>query len=184
MKAINILVNEHSLIKEFLSVLSTGVKKIIDNEKPPREFFEKAMTFSRDYADTHHHFKEEYIMFKLLAKKKQGEIDGEIDKLRDQHEHYRNYLSEVSAALAGYENNLNESTRLVHRNLSEYIQSLRDHIELEEKHFYPMAQKVITGDEQEALIQEFEKYEEKGGKEFNDKYKSLVKEMGDLIKAY
>ena len=183
MKAINILVQEHAIIKEFLSVLSNGIKKIIDNENPPREFFEKAMTFSRDYADTHHHFKEEYIMFKLLAGKKQGEIDGEIDKLRKQHEKYRNNLSEVSAALAGYENNLNEPTRLVHRNLSEYVQSLRDHIEKEEKHFYPMAQKVISGDEQEALSQEFDKYEKKAGEGFNDKYRTLVKEMDDLIKS-
>jgi len=181
MKAINLLVNEHAIIKEFLSVLSRGVKKIIDNENPPREFFERAITFSRDYADTHHHFKEEYIMFKLLAAKKQGEIDGEIDKLRKQHEKYRNYLSEVSTALTGYENNLNEPTRLVHRNLSEYIQSLRDHIEMEEKHFYPMAQKVISVDEQEALSQEFDKYEKKAGEGFNDKYRSLVKEMEDLI---
>ena len=183
MKVINILVNEHAIIKEFLSVLSTGVKKIIANENPPREFFEKAMTFSRDYADTHHHFKEEYIMFKLLANKKEGAIDGEISKLRKQHENYRDYLSEVSAALTGYENKLNEPTRLVHRNLSEYIQSLRDHIEMEEKHFYPMAQKTISVEEQEALLQEFDKYEEKAGEGFNEKYKSLVKEMSELIKS-
>ena len=70
---------------------------------------------------------------------------------------------------------------MVHRNLSEYIQSLRDHIEMEEKHFYPMAQKVISVDEQEALSQEFDKYEKKAGEGFNDKYRSLVKEMEDLI---
>lgn len=41
MDAIEILVNEHSVIRQFLDNLSIAADRLEMDERPPREFFEK-----------------------------------------------------------------------------------------------------------------------------------------------
>lgn len=41
-----------------------------------------AVKFLHNFADKFHHFKEEYLMFGLLAEKKGGRFDGPIGALR------------------------------------------------------------------------------------------------------
>ena len=89
MKATEILTREHTLILQALETLSRAQKKIEENQRLPKDFFKKALMFLRQFADQFHHFKEEYLMFGLLALKKEGAFDGPIGSLRYQHERCR-----------------------------------------------------------------------------------------------
>ena len=158
MNAIEILVEEHKLILSGLELLTTAAEKIVRNQNPPREFFEKAAIFTRDFTNKFHHYKEEIVMFGLLAQKKSGEIDGELERLRNQHEILRNYISEISDSLDGYSKNVDAEVRRLHRNPSEYIETLRRHIHAEDKLFYPLVQKSLTAEEMQDMKVRFEKY--------------------------
>ncbi len=102
MEAIDILKKEHGLIRSFLDNLSMAVERLEDEQKPPAEFFEKAIRFARQFADSFHHFKEEEVIFRHLAQNQDGEIDAQIEALRYQHERGRNFISGISDALPGY----------------------------------------------------------------------------------
>ena len=62
------LQSEHDLIREFLDHLSLAVERIERGQYLDRDFFDRAVRLAREFADTYHHCKEEYVMFALLAK--------------------------------------------------------------------------------------------------------------------
>ena len=89
MEALDILIDEHVLIREFLYSLNLCLEKMERGDRPPKEFFQKAIEFARNFTDKYHHFKEEHILFNHLAMKKKGGIDAQVDSLKFQHERGR-----------------------------------------------------------------------------------------------
>jgi hemerythrin-like domain-containing protein len=70
MKSTEILIKEHKVILQALSHLFSAKERLEKDERPPVEFFRMAIDFFQNFADVYHHFKEEYLMFGLLAGKK------------------------------------------------------------------------------------------------------------------
>ena len=180
MKAIEILTKEHESILKFLDYLVVANDQLVQGTGPSKEFFEKAINIARSFADKFHHYKEEYVMFGLLAQKHNGQIDGEIERHRSQHEHCRNLINEISKKLDGYSKSLDSSSRTLHRNLTEYIHTLRSHIRSENEVFFPMVENALNETEQESLLQDFAKYETKSEQnlEMNTK---LVEDLGHML---
>ncbi len=169
------------MISDGLDLLTTAAEKIVRGQNPPKEFFEKAVTFTREFTNEFHHYKEEIVMFGLLAQKHEGAIDAEIERLRSQHEALHNYMSEISSSLDAYSQDSDSETRRLHRNLSDYIHTLRGHIVAENRIFYPMVVKTLTDDEKDVLLSEFEKYAAKTRPEALKECGDLVAEMRELI---
>ncbi len=161
MKATQILVGEHVLILRLLDLMKDAADRIIRDEGPPREFFEKALDIARQFADKFHHYKEEHVMFGLLAQKHDGQLDGEIERHRNQHEQCRDLIQRISDALASYSRDLEQGARVVHRHVSEYVATLRSHIRSENEIFFPMAEDALSEEESENLLTEFSRYEAK-----------------------
>ncbi len=181
MKAIETLHREHDLILEFLTQLSAGVDRIVSDQGPPKEFLEKALDFCRVFADQYHHYKEEYVMFGLLAQKHDGTLDGEIARHRDQHEECRNLIQKTGQALEGYSRELDTASRTIHRSMSDYISTLRRHIRSENEILFPMVEEALSQEEAEALLREFAAYEAKTGNDTYDRYRGLVDELAAAL---
>jgi hemerythrin-like domain-containing protein len=179
--AIEILVEEHNLILKSLDLLTTAAEKIVRNQHPPKEFFQKAVSFTLHFTNRFHHYKEEIVMFGMLAQKRQGELDAEIERLRDQHHALHDYMNEISKSLDAYSKNIDSEVRRLHRNLSDYIETLRRHVNAENQIFYPLVRKALTGDEMRWLAEEFEKYAAKEGPGAMKEYGALVDEMAKQV---
>jgi hemerythrin-like domain-containing protein len=128
MRTTEILTREHGLILQALESLSQAQKRIEKNQSLPKGYFEKALMFLREFADQFHHFKEEYLMFGLLALKKGGAFDGPIGSLRYQHERCRACIEAISNLRDGYSNGDGIATTKLLENLAAYISLLRRHI--------------------------------------------------------
>lgn len=183
MEAITTLMGEHDLIKQFMENLATAVLGMEEGLRPPREFFEKAAKFAHTFADKYHHFKEEHVMFAQLAQKKEGAIDTHIETLRHQHERGRDYWVEITNSLDGYERGGGVPTSTIIESAAAYIALLRQHIHVEDNVFFPLARHSFTEAEQQALMEEFEKAEERCGSDIVEKSCQLVMEMGNLLEA-
>jgi hemerythrin-like domain-containing protein len=181
MNAIETLVEEHHLILRSLDLLTTAAERIARNQLPPKEFFEKAVRFTLEFTNRFHHYKEEIVMFGMLAQKHQGEIDAEIERLRDQHHSLHNYMNEISHSLDAYSKNIESEVRRLHRNLSDYIETLHRHISAENRIFYPMVVKALSRDEMRWLEEEFERYAAKEGPDAIQAHQTLVEEMAELV---
>ncbi|MCP4580502.1 MAG: hypothetical protein GY839_02710 [candidate division Zixibacteria bacterium] len=181
MNVIRILNKEHELILEFLDQLSKAAKLIFEEQNPSREFLELTVEFARHFADKFHHFKEEYIMFGVLAQKKEGSLLSLIERLRQQHEQGRNYIQEISESTNGYDKDLDSAIRTVHRNLKDYVTNLRRHIDYEDKTFFPIAEKELTAEELENLLSEFNKVDKKLPEYNIEKSRNIVERMKALL---
>ena len=182
MKATEILTREHALILQALQSLSRARKKIEENQQLSREFFEKALIFFREFADQFHHFKEEYLMFGLLALKKDGAFDGSIGSLRFQHERCRACIDEISNALDSYADGDDIATTRLLESLAAYISLLRRHIYEEDHIFFKMAEKELSKEEEDLLSVQFKKEDQKmGGQSFYEQHRKLLEEMKAML---
>lgn len=184
MKAIDILTREHHLILQALEVLTEACRQIERNQPPPQVFFDKALVFLREFADQYHHFKEEYLMFGLLALKKGDAFDGPIGGLRFQHERCRAFLNGISNALPGYTDGDDIATTTLLENLAAYISILRRHIHQEDQIFFKMAEQELSLEEMDILLVQFKKEDEKaGGQDFYDQNRQRVDEMAICLRT-
>lgn len=181
MGALEVLRTEHALIRQYLDNLYLALEKLQRGESPPREFFEKAVDFSRGFVDKHHHFKEEHLMFTWLAGRKKGEFDGPIDTLRYQHERSRSHVAMISEALDGYAAGREDRVSDVIENLGAYIAMLRQHIHREDHVFYPLVREELSLSNDKDLLDAFNKENQKAGDRFPEESRSLVESMGALL---
>jgi len=182
MKIIKVFIEEHEEILRLLDYLAIASEKIVQNQGPPKSFFEDSMYLCRDFADKFHHYKEEHLMFAHLAQKHQGQIDGEIERHRNQHEQLRDLIQQISVSLDGYSKKLDSKTRIIHRNLRDYVQTLRSHIQSENDILFPMVEEVLSNAEDEMLSEEFRKYEEKTGIITLNMFRSRISELEGYVK--
>jgi hemerythrin-like domain-containing protein len=181
MKPLEILANEHGLIRQFLDNLALASSSIEDGKRPSLAFFEKGLEFARTFTDSFHHFKEEHVLFMILAQKRQGELDAQLDALRYQHERSRELISNMSKALEGYAAQDPSKTADLLENMSAYASLLRHHIHTEDHVFYPMADKALTDEQMDAVAQEFTKQKDKVGPDTFEHCHKLVVDMGSIL---
>lgn len=184
MKATQILVKEHKLIRQLLHLFARAREQLENGGHPPLEFIEESIALAREYADKFHHFKEKYLMFGLLAQKKEGRLDAEIGALRFQHDRGRGCLEEIEKNLAGYSRKDQMAATMVLEHMAAYISLLRRHIYQEDHIFFPMAEKLLSREEYDYLLREFEKQEEhQGGAGYSQAIRDRLTRLAELIDA-
>jgi hemerythrin-like domain-containing protein len=164
MKATQILTREHVLILQMLAQLSRAREKLEKKEQLPVVFFKKAILFSQNFADRFHHFKEEFLMFGLLAQKKEGVLDAEIGALRYQHERCRSAIAAIDRSLTGYVKDDEMAITTLLENVAAYISLLTRHIYIEDHVFFPMIETILSKEEQQSLLVQFQNEELRIGK--------------------
>lgn len=181
MNAIETLSNEHGLIRQYLDNLELAARKIEDGQRPPREFFDRAVEFARTFVDKFHHFKEEHVMFMRLAAKHDGQLDGQLDTLRYEHERGRSLVSGMAQAISGYAEGDARKTGALLENAAAYVALLRHHIHVEDHVFYPLSAKTMTAEDMGALENEFGKARERHGERAFEENHKLVIDMGSML---
>lgn len=181
MEALKILGSEHELIRRYLNVLALAVQRLESGQRPPMEFFEHAVDFSRRFVDRFHHIKEEHLMFARLAQVRHGEIDSLIDTLRFQHERGRNHVSGISSALPGYARGEDTHATMLVEDVAAYIALLRRHIQWEDHVFYPLVERHLPDADKTGLLREFERENQKSGPDFFTASRETVASMESLL---
>ena len=182
MNVLQSLVHEHRLIRQYLDNLAFAVERLEHGHRPPKEFFENAVLFAREFVDGYHHFKEEHQMFVMLAQKVKGRYDAPIEALRYQHERGRSLVSAISDAIAGYHRGDERAVLSILESVAAFGALLRQHINREDSVFYPMAKKELSKEEQERLVEEFRRADEKSGLECFERSEERVMKMEGLLR--
>lgn len=182
MRAIEVLTREHGLILQALESFSLAQEKIERGQQPSKVFFEKALGFFHDFADRFHHFKEEYLVFGLLAEKTEGAFDGPIAALRYQHERCRKFVDGIAESLDGYAEGDEIATLRLLENLAAYSSLLKRHIYEEDHIFFQLAEKELSEVEDKELLIQFETEEKRiQDQDILESNRKLVLEMRTAI---
>ncbi len=167
---IEILDHEHRLIEKMLFILEKEVK----NAKEGRGDFSRLaqiLDFFLNFTDKCHHQKEEKVLFPILERKGIPKAGGPIGVMLMEHERGRQLLLEMKTSI-----DKKDGEGLVKPSMA-YIELIKDHIWKEDDILYPAGKKVLSSQDTEQLVIEFEKIEEEMGEGTHQKYILMVEEL-------
>jgi hemerythrin-like domain-containing protein len=182
MTALDIIKDEHRLIRRYLDNMEVATDFIHEGEQMSEELFNLFLDFSKSFLDSFHHFKEEYVLFLKLAEKKGGTIDPQIVSLRDQHERGRNFLKEIKRSLSGYLQGDEAASANLCENMGYFVLLQKQHLNRENHVFIPMARETFTAEELQSFTDEFEKQDTKLGGDVFKKSEKQVDKIAELMK--
>lgn len=144
MNAIELMMEEHKNIKEMLKVVRKASLIILEENKVNVEDFYKVINFIRNYADSHHHKKEEIMLFNRMVEEI-GETAEKVVKygMLVEHDIGRLYVSNLEEALKSYEEGNNEAKIDIIANAISYCNLLDRHIHKEDNVIYKFAEREL-----------------------------------------
>ena len=123
-KATDNLIDDHTIIQEVMNIM----ERITSAKEPDVEHLEFIVTFIREFADGCHHAKEEGLLFPKLVAKGIPKDHGPIGMMLMEHEEGRNFVKGMADNLELYKSGNKEALKAVYRNMTGYVNLLRDHI--------------------------------------------------------
>ncbi len=181
--AIEILVEEHALIRRFLDCLVLALEHLDEGVRIPPDFFLKAVRFARDFADRYHHVKEELYLFAHVAQKADEKFVAPCEGLRMQHECGRNHIVEAAGAIDDYTQGSHAAAAQLAENLHAYVTLLRRHIHAEDFRVFPMISQWMTEADDRAMRELYRQEEARFGEGFAARCRTLVDEMGVILQS-
>lgn len=179
MKCFELMVKEHEHIKRMLKVIRKYCDRILNNEAIVYEDFFLMIDFVRNYADKHHHGKEEALLFEKMS----DELGVAAQKLVRhgmyvEHDLGRLYMHDLEEALKKVIKGDKESRLDVIANAVSYTHLLYRHIQKEDDVVYKFAEKNFSKDTLDKLDSECEDFEKEAEKnKLQKKYLGLVEEL-------
>lgn len=179
MKSIEIMVNEHENIRRMLKVVRSVSYEIMTQGEFDIEDMPKIIDFIRTYADSHHHGKEEDILFKTMNDKIERLREaGSITGMYIEHDLGRLYMQDLEKALKEYSEGNDEARLDIIANAIGYTNLLDRHIEKENMAMYRFAEKMLEDEDKKYIEEEAAKIEKDANDEgLQEKYISLLETL-------
>ncbi|NLD17138.1 MAG: hypothetical protein GX666_06070 [Tissierellia bacterium] len=162
MIGITVLVDEHKNILNFTNILEEKLVEVLETKKVDTDYFRKCIRFIREYADAHHHQKEEGILFEKMLEEL-GDVASKLIRngMLVEHDLARFTVGEWEEALRAYDeepDSLHELNILTHG--MTYVHLLRRHATKEDDVLYPFAEKNLSEESIKWVNEETVKVEE------------------------
>lgn len=159
MKPTGQLKEEHKAIKLMLRIAEKVNEKLEAGEEVNPEHLEQIVEFIRVFADKCHHGKEEDLLFVAMEEAGIPKDGGPIGVMLAEHDMGRGYVRGLSEAVARYKAGDRGVSPAIIENARNYVGLLSQHIDKEDNILYPMADMHLSEDQQEELLEGFEKVE-------------------------
>jgi len=145
MDGIILMIEEHKNIKRMLEVIRKSCLSVMNGKEIDYTDFEMMIDFVRNYADNHHHAKEEKLLFNRMV----DEIGGAAEKLVKfgmlvEHDLGRLFMKELEEALAKVKAGDHEAKIDVIAHAISYTHLLNRHIDKEDNVVYSFAKRALS----------------------------------------
>jgi len=183
MKAIELMKEEHSNIKRLLKVIRKLCIKILNESEVDYEAFYSAIDFIRNYADKHHHGKEEDILFaEMIEKMDEGITRAPVQGMYVEHDLTRLFVSNLEEALKRVKDGDKDSRVDIIANAVAYTDLLDRHIYKEDNAIYTFAEKKLTDESIKHVEEECEKIENAAMNQgIQQKYVQMLEELEKAV---
>lgn len=162
MNGIDILMKEHENILAFNGFLRTICAGIAEGGDVDSTLLRECIDFGRNYADKHHHGKEEKILFRIMMEN-MGPVAEKLIRngMLVEHDLGRLYLTQLEAAIEEYEKDPITDHKLdIISNAVGYGTLLKRHIEKEDQAAYAFAARALPADKMSDVDKETEAFEQ------------------------
>ncbi len=169
------LMMEHRLIERMIAVFQKELTKIKEKLDADLGFVDDVVDFIRTYADKCHHGKEEFILFKELENKPlSDELRQICNELVEEHKMARETTGKIVSAKEKYLQGDFKALNDLIKYGEELIRFYPEHIVKEDKHFFIPIMKHFTQEEQDQMLEEFNRFDQRM---IHDKYRGIVEEL-------
>ena len=149
--AIKNLENDHDNILGLIEVM----EKMVLTLSTELSRMEMVASLIKNYADGFHHAKEEKLLFPLLVKKGFSKEQGPISVMLHEHVEGRNFVNGMAEEIEAYKKGDTSTLTGLYENMQGYIDLMRAHIGKEGNVLFRMADKTLTEEEQQTLLEAF-----------------------------
>jgi hemerythrin-like domain-containing protein len=175
------LVREHEVIQAVLDAAWAESARIAETSAVRADITGMLLDFFRGFTDRCHHSKEERHLFPMLGSKGLPQDRGPIAVMLFEHAEGRRLLSAVERGLKSAVENDASAWRSIAENLASYVNLLQDHIAKENGVLFPMADRILSSDDQLILHDAFERVEEmEAGSGAHGRYHELARAIMEL----
>ena len=174
MNGIDLLIQEHKNVSRMLLVIRKVCFKFMETNEIDYEDFNKIINFIRNFADGHHHNKEEIFLFnKMVEHLGQAGKNAITHGMLVEHDLGRLYIKNLSEALENYKNDNKEAKLDIIANAISYATLLENHIHKEDNIIFNFAKRGLSKELRELVDKECMEYEQN--------YTELIKENMDIL---
>ncbi len=169
--------NDHRVIERVLDALE---ERIVAGEggEIPLEFVEEALDFFAEFADNHHHFKEESALFPALERRGVPKEGGPIGMMLYEHDMGRAALKGIRDNLPRAKEGSGEAVEAIRRHAADYVNLLRNHIWKEDNVLFRMAMAHLSDEDLKELESEFHNPDNpRVNPELREKYQSFARRL-------
>lgn len=175
-----ILKHEHKIVLLVLEGAAREAAAIYDTGMIDDEKLNRMVDFFQNFVDRCHHAKEEKHLFPRLQLRDSSKVSSPIEVMLSEHEEGRLRVNAISGAIDPACVGDPPAVAALHENLSAYVELLRAHIEKENNVLFPMADHILSADDQRELVAAFELIEtEELGEGTHEKYHQLAHDLAD-----
>ena len=140
---------DHVNMAKLLWALEYQVSVFERGERPDYDVIQGVVAYFLDYPDLCHHPKEDLVARRLMEKK--PALAGALGGLAEQHEELSQLARRFAEVVRSVLDEAELSRDFFVRAASEFIESQRRHMAMEEEHFLPVAREALSEDDVAAL---------------------------------
>ena len=153
------LLQEHTAIRTMLGILENACQQIDAGRSPNPAELGKILEFLKVFADKCHHAKEEQFLFSALERAGVPKEQGPIGVMLAEHDIGRAYIGSMVKELERYKGGETTALRKFAREARGYAQLLDQHIEKENQILFPLADRILSREDQGHLSKNFYRME-------------------------
>ena len=178
MDAVDLMKEEHANIKRGLQVIRKMCISILESGEVCYEDFKNIIEFIKNYADKHHHNKEESILFKKMEEQIGEMVKAPLSGMFIEHDLGRLFISNLESSLKRVKDGDRDSRIDIIANAIGYVDLLNRHIDKEDKVIYSFARRSLSVDALEDINSACRLLEKSAGeKKIQDTYIKILEKL-------
>ena len=167
------LEREHHYIQQVVASLLLFAEDLEKGEAVPAETLADTLEFLRTFADRCHHGKEESFLFPLLEQKGVPPQGCPLGVLKKEHVAGRSLVAQFATVSGSYTKDGSEK-ELLRTTLLGLAELYGGHMWKEDYLLFPMANKILSAEEQDQLTKQFNEVESSIGPDVQQRFEELA----------
>jgi len=173
------LEDEHRVIARVIGAAPVLADQLEAGHEVDVDTLQGVVEFMRTFADRCHHGKEEELLFPLLATKGVPMQGCPVGALTAEHARGRALVQELASAAGALQKGEPAAREAVVKSLRGIATLYPQHIWKEDYLLFPLANKVVSPEEQQALYRQFEQVEDRVGRDVHHRLEHFAEELSE-----
>jgi hemerythrin-like domain-containing protein len=174
---------EHDAIRIVVGVMAVLAERLELDQDVPTQALHELVEFMRLFGDRCHHGKEEQVLFPMLEQKGVPIQGCPLGVLVHEHERGRALVTELEQASLAYAEGQADGLDRLRKSLQGLTALYPGHMWREEYLLFPMAKKILSAEEMDAVQERFDRVEAELGAGVHEHLHQLAARLGRQIEA-